>query len=138
MLNAPPVTALGGISGPLNIRECGGFFRKDGTGFAFGPVGTPVAFVDARIGRNEAGRVFFFYQSDMSRVRVDPGETRWGQQVVLAMEPPRKALIPLGGLGGRHPRRAQEPRMPCPAGTVGHFSAGRSRARMCSPWWTPP
>ena len=86
------VTALGDIRETLNVHEYGGFYRKDGTGFVFGPVGSPIAFVDAHIARNGAGGTSFVYQADMSRVRVDPGETRWGQQVVLLMEPPQKAL----------------------------------------------
>ena len=92
VLRSPPVMTLGGISAPLDVRECGGFYRRDGTGFVFGPVGEPVAFVGARIARNEAGGVSLIYQADMSRVRVDPGKTRWGQQVALFMEPPQKAL----------------------------------------------
>lgn len=87
-----PMTALGEIRETLNVREYGGFYRNDGTGFVFGPVGTPIAFVDARIARNGAGGTSFIYQADMSHVRVDPGEKRWGQQVVLLMEPPQKAL----------------------------------------------
>jgi hypothetical protein len=44
-----PVVALDAIRTPLNIHEYGGFYRRDGTGFLFGPVGAPVAFVDARV-----------------------------------------------------------------------------------------
>ncbi len=89
---APPVVALGEISQPLNVREYGGFYRQDGAGFLFGPVGTPTAYVDARIAHGGGGKVSFLYRADMSNVRVAPGETRWGQQVVLLMEPPRTAL----------------------------------------------
>jgi signal transduction histidine kinase len=89
---APPVVALGEISQPLYVYEYGGFYRKDGVGFLFGPVGTPIAYVDARITHRGEGKVSFHYRADMSNVRVAPGETRWGQQVVLLMEPPQTAL----------------------------------------------
>jgi DNA-binding CsgD family transcriptional regulator len=44
-----PVVALDAIRTPLNVHEYGGFYRRDGTGFLFGPAGAPVAFVDARV-----------------------------------------------------------------------------------------
>ena len=44
-----PVVALDAIRTPLNVHEYGGFYRRDGTGFLYGPVGAPVAFVDARV-----------------------------------------------------------------------------------------
>ena len=44
-----PVVALDAIRTPLNVHEYGGFYRCDGTGFLYGPVGAPVAFVDARV-----------------------------------------------------------------------------------------
>ena len=87
-----PVVALEQASGAITVFENGGFYRRDGVGFLFGPVGTPVAYVSASIAKTEAGRVTFGYSADMSRVRVDPGETRWGQQVALLLEPPRPAL----------------------------------------------
>lgn len=90
--SVPAPTSLAEINEPLTVREYGGFYRNDGVGFVFGPVGAPVAFVDASISRAGGGRFSFVYRSDMSRVRVDPGETRWGQQVALLMEPPRQAL----------------------------------------------
>lgn len=77
---------------PLAVFEHGGFYRRDGVGFIFGPVGSPVAYVNASIATAETGSVAFAYSSDMSRVRVDPGETRWGQQVGILLEPPRAAL----------------------------------------------
>ena len=89
---APPVVGLGDIRGPLNVHECGGLYRRDGAGLFFGPVGDPIAYVDARIAHGGDGNVTFRFSADMSGVRVDPGETRWGQQVVLLMEPPRVAL----------------------------------------------
>ncbi|MBN8459355.1 MAG: hypothetical protein J0M04_16120 [Verrucomicrobia bacterium] len=87
-----PVVGLEQIGQPLAVFENGGFYRRDGKGFLFGPVGRPVAYVNASISMIEPGRVAFSYTADMSRVRVDPGETRWGQQVALLLEPPRAAL----------------------------------------------
>ncbi len=87
-----PVVALEKAGQPLTIFENGGFYRRDGVGFVFGPVGTPVAYVNATIAMTQPSRVAFSYSSDMSRVRVDPGETRWGQQVAIVLEKPRAAL----------------------------------------------
>ena len=88
----PPVTALGEIREPHDVFEYGGFYRYDGTGFLFGPVGAPVAYVNARIGSGGDGKVSFDFTAEMSGARVDPGETRWGQQVILLLEPPRPAM----------------------------------------------
>lgn len=87
-----PIVPLAQAGQPVAVFENGGFYRKDGTGFLFGPVGSPVAYVNASVAMTQEGRVAFNYTSDMSRVRVDPGETRWGQQVALLLEPPREAL----------------------------------------------
>lgn len=87
-----PVVGLEQASQPMTVFENGGFYRSDGVGFVFGPVGTPVAYVNASFAMPQAGRVAFACSADMSRVRVDPGETRWGQQVALLIEPPREAL----------------------------------------------
>lgn len=87
-----PVVALEQAVQPMTVFENGGFYRHDGVGFLFGPVGTPVAYVNAAIAMTQPGRTAFSYSADMSRVRVDPGETRWGQQVALLVEPPRAAL----------------------------------------------
>jgi alpha-galactosidase len=89
---APSVTLLARAAQPVAVFENGGFYRSDGAGFLFGPVGSPVAYVNARFAVVEGGRVAFSCTSDMSRVRVDPGETRWGQQTALLLEPPRRAL----------------------------------------------
>ena len=86
------VDSLDEIHEPLHVEEYGSFYRRDGTGFLFGPVGTPIAFLHTYIQRENEGRVRFRVAADMSGVRVDPGETRWGQQVALLMSPPRTAL----------------------------------------------
>jgi hypothetical protein len=87
-----PVVGLEQAGQPVGVFENGGFYRRDGVGFVFGPVGNPVAYLNASFAMPQAGRVAFTCSADMSRVRVDPGETRWGQQVVILLEPPREAL----------------------------------------------
>ncbi len=87
-----PIMALEQAGQPVTVFENGGFYRRDGAGFLFGPVGSPVSYVNATIAMNQPGHAAFIYTSDMSRVRVDPGETRWGQQVALMLEPPREAI----------------------------------------------
>ena len=52
----------------------------------------------------------FHFVADLSGVRVDPGEIRWGQQVVLLMEPPRLALPRWAEWTGKsHHARATSP-----------------------------
>jgi alpha-galactosidase len=88
------VVRLASIDGVLDVRECGGFYRQDGTGFLFGPVGEPIAYVKTRFWRrqDEDNRLTIMMDALMSGVCVEPGETRWGQQVGLLMEQPRQAL----------------------------------------------
>ena len=86
------IVALNEINAPLEVREAGGFYRTDGAGFLFGPVGVPTAYVAARFSALEKGRVAFNLSVDMSGARVEPGATRWGQQVVLLMEKPGPAM----------------------------------------------
>jgi hypothetical protein len=88
-----PVVALNEVRTPLSIHEYGGLYRHDGSGFLFGPVGQPLAYVDARLTPGADGKLSFCYSADMSGVRVDSGETCWGQQVILLLEPPRPALV---------------------------------------------
>lgn len=88
----PVATTLSEIMGPVDVHEYGGFYRRDGVGFLLGPVGDPVAYVNARFTPADEGKIAFDFTADMSRVRVDPGETRWGQQVALVMEKPQPAL----------------------------------------------
>ena len=94
-LNAsrPAVTSLNELRAPLEVHEYGGFYRHDGSGFLFGPVGTPVAYVDARFAPGSDGNVLLNLSAAMSGACVQPGETRWGQQVLLLMVPPRPALV---------------------------------------------
>jgi signal transduction histidine kinase len=78
--------------GSLALFEYGGCYRDDGVGFLFGPVGTPVAFGLAffrSLGQGKSGLTLL---ADMSGVRVEAGQVRWGQQVALFFEKPDVAL----------------------------------------------
>ncbi|MEI6644859.1 MAG: histidine kinase [bacterium] len=86
----PPVVAL--IDKPMSVHEYGGYYRRDGLGFLFGPVGSPSAYVNASFEPSPDGFMLLAISAEMSDVPVDPGETRWGQQVVLLFKPPRLAL----------------------------------------------
>lgn len=89
---ASPVTTLRDLQEEPWVHECGSLYRGDGVGFFFGPVGLPVAYVNTRILKESERRISLSMATDMSSVRVAPGETRWGQQVVLLAESPQQAL----------------------------------------------
>lgn len=86
------IVALNEITTPLMVREAGGFFRGDGVGFLFGPVGTSTAYGAARFTPLQQGRMGFSLTADMSGAQVRPGEMRWGQQMVLLMDKPERAM----------------------------------------------
>jgi len=91
----PATTVLQGlryIHQPIQVVEYGGFYHTDGTGFLFGPVGAPVADLKSHWLRIAGNKMSFKCTAQMSGVRVDPGETRWGQQAVMLMERPLDAL----------------------------------------------
>ena len=85
-------TRLSDIGEPVHCYESGGIYREDGTGMFIGPVGTPIAYLNTRIARGSGGDWALKVSAQMSGARVDPGETRWGQQVVLLAESPQLAL----------------------------------------------
>lgn len=86
------VKRLADIHSPQHVWEYGGLYRRDGTGLLFGPVGTPIAYLDTRLTRPADGGVALDLTVQMTAVRVEAGATRWGQQVVLLFEPPAAAL----------------------------------------------
>ena len=86
------ITALIELARPLDVHEAGGFYHRSGQGFWFGAVGTPTAYVNARFVPAANGRAGFNLTSEMSGVRVDPGEIRWGQQAVVLVEAPEQAV----------------------------------------------
>lgn len=88
-----------GIVGGLNtlkdglvVEEMGGFYRRDGVGFLFAPVGDPIAYLKSSVAYAGNRRASLEIKSEMSGVQVDPGETRWGQQTILLMEKPQAAV----------------------------------------------
>ena len=83
---------LDSIQTPQHVWENGTLYRRDGLGLLFGPVGTPCAYLDARVNHPTDKEVTLELTAQMSGVQVDPGETRWGQQVLLLMEAPQPAL----------------------------------------------
>ena len=90
--NTQVVSSAQDMGNPLRIEEQGSFYRSDGVGFLFGPVGTPVAYVSAHVVVQGERRAALSFWSDMGGVRVDSGQSRWGQQMALFLEPPREAL----------------------------------------------
>ncbi|MEI7902038.1 MAG: ATP-binding protein, partial [bacterium] len=88
----PVLCAVDEINDSLHLHEYGGLYRKDRVGFLFGPAGDPVAYIHVCLTPSGNGRAGLALSADMSGVRVDPGQTRWGQQVALIFEPPRLAL----------------------------------------------
>jgi signal transduction histidine kinase len=88
----PVLQRLSDLREPARIHEYGGCYQGGGKGFLFGPIGEPVAYLTGRFERRGEERIHFECAADMGGARVDPGETRWGQQVILLMEPPRQAL----------------------------------------------
>ncbi|TAE78633.1 MAG: hypothetical protein EAZ65_04550 [Verrucomicrobia bacterium] len=107
---APLVQGLRYIHQPLKVHEYGGCYHGGERGFLFGPVGEPVAYIAGHFARSGKDRMFFNLSAEMSGVRVDPGETRWGQQVTLLVEPSRAALPRWAGwVGQSHHARANRP-----------------------------
>jgi len=87
------VCSLSKATVPLEIKETGGCYRRDGQGFLFAPVGEPIAFLKSTVSQVGKDRASLDIVSEMSGVEVDAGETRWGQQVGLFMEQPHAALV---------------------------------------------
>ncbi|MCE9609013.1 MAG: ATP-binding protein [Chthoniobacter sp.] len=85
-------TKLAETGEQVDLWESGGLYRRDGAGVFIGPVGTPISYLNTRIAHGTGGDFALKVAAQMTGVRVDPGETRWGQQVVLLAEPPQPAL----------------------------------------------
>lgn len=83
---------LGDMQAAAWIHEQGGFYRGDGAGFLFGPVGDPVSYLSTLFTPLADGRAGMTLVSVMDKVRVNPGQVRWGQQAGLFFEPPRTAM----------------------------------------------
>ena len=72
------------------IEECS-LYNRDGRGVLMGPVGAPAAFANMELHAMEGNLWSLALSSEMSGVRVNSGETRWGQQIGLFFEPPQAA-----------------------------------------------
>lgn len=72
------------------IEECS-LYHRDGQGVLMGPAGAPEGFVNLELNALEENRWNLALSSGMSGVRVDSGETRWGQQIGFFFEPPQAA-----------------------------------------------
>ncbi len=109
----PVVNALRDVrqsAGLAEVFEYGGCYKGGEVGFLFGPMGEPVAYVRAHFQGAEGRKVGFRLAADMSGVQVDPGETRWSQQVMLLFEPSRSALPRWAGwVGKSHQARVTRP-----------------------------
>ncbi len=99
----PLVVSLAELSRDTAIAEYGSLYRRDGTGFVFGPAGPPEAYLKANLARSGTGRWSLRVEAGMNGVKVDPGETRWGQQAIFLWGPPREALAQwAAGIGKTH------------------------------------
>ena len=110
---------------PARIHEHGGFYHYNGSGFLFGPAGEPVAYLTSHFARLGENTMAIQCVAEMSGALVEPGETRWGQQVVLLREPPRAALPRWADwVGKSHHARAASPPL---TGWGSWYSFGRRR-----------
>ena len=87
---APP-RQLDRIFDPLTVREAGGLYDAEGRGLFFGPVGTPVCYLTGSIANAGSGHATLDIECAMDSVEVAPGQTRWGQQVMISCESPQAA-----------------------------------------------
>jgi len=88
----PVFEPLSNIGTGTRIHEQGSLYQPDGTGFVFGPAGEPVTYAEFSLSQKDHGVVALDALTPMDGVRVDPGETRWGQEVTLVIAKPRTAL----------------------------------------------
>lgn len=88
----PVLAPLPDIGAEVRIHEHGTLYQPDGTGFVFGPVGEPASYAGFSWSQTEPGVFGMDAVTPMDGVRVDPGETRWGQEVALVIGKPRAAL----------------------------------------------
>ena len=81
---------LRGLPKTMITEDCS-LYSQDGRGVFIGPTGKPEAFTSVDFLALADDRIEVALSSSMD-VRVDPGETRWGQQIGLFFEPPREAM----------------------------------------------
>lgn len=75
-----------------SIHEFGSFYDSQGHGFVFGPAGEPVSYINFSWQLASAQQHHFRAQVEMDGIMVDPGETRWSQEVALHVAPPHQAM----------------------------------------------
>lgn len=83
---------LPGSNQTIRVRECGGVYRRDGQGVLVGPAGDPAAYLEIHVTGGAGGALLLRAHSLMDGVTVDPGETRWGQKVMLLAGEPAPAI----------------------------------------------
>ena len=83
---------LPGSNQTIRVRECGGVYRRDGQGVLVGPAGDPAAYLEIHVTGGAGGDLLLSAHSLMDGVTVDPGETRWGQKVMLLAGEPAPAI----------------------------------------------
>ncbi|TAE74752.1 MAG: sensor histidine kinase [Verrucomicrobia bacterium] len=88
----PVLAAAPGPGAEVRIHEHGSLYRPDGLGFVFGPVGDPVTHAEFTWKPGAADLVTMTAVTPMDGVRVEPGETRWGQEVAILPGEPRAAI----------------------------------------------
>jgi signal transduction histidine kinase len=97
----PVFEPLSNIGTGTRIHEQGSLYQPDGTGFVFGPAGEPVTYAEFSLSHTEPGVFGMDAVTPMDGVRVDPGETRWGQEVALVIGKPQAALKEWAGAVAR-------------------------------------
>lgn len=80
------------LNGEQRIYEQGSFYDAQGHGFVFGPAGDPVSYCEFFWKSLQAGQLEFRVQISMDDVTIDPGETRWTQEIALHVAPPSQAI----------------------------------------------
>lgn len=88
----PVIAPLSPSAADIHVHEHGMLYQDDGTGFVFGPVGDPVSDAGFTWRMADSGWLQFEAVTPMEGVRVDPGETRWGQEVAMVYGKPQVAL----------------------------------------------
>lgn len=90
--HTPVLVSLKNTQESIKVHEYGGFYRQDSKGFFFGPAGTPIAYLNTQFATADTGKVAMNIAADMSGVRVDSSETRWGQEVAFVLQRPDQAV----------------------------------------------
>ena len=74
------------------IHEHGSFYDHQGQGFVFGPTGEPISYVEFDWRKSQDLPYLFHAKVPMDRVTIEPGETRWSQEIIVVYDQPAAAL----------------------------------------------